>query len=92
MLSVYVLSYDSFVVRDNKKLFVYKWVKVGWQQVKAGMTSVPALPEDKPGEIVRYAIEERGYVLLKVMGDHRLRELTDTERESDIVKLRVPRI
>jgi len=92
MLSVYVLSYDSYIFKENQKLFIYRWVKVGWHQVKAGMSSVPMPPEDKPGEIVRYAVEDRGYLLFKIMGDGRLRELTDNEKKSDIVKLHIPRI
>ncbi len=92
MLNVFVLSYDSYVYRENEKLFVYRWTKVGQNQVNAGATSFRALPEDKPGEIVRYNIDGSGEVLLKIMGDGKLRKLTPDERDSDIVKLKVPRI
>ena len=92
MLSVYVLSYDTFTVVENIRLFVYKWVKVGWHQVHAVMTSVKTLPDHKTGEIVRYSVEDRGPILLKVLGNGNLRELTDDEKDSDIVQTQVPRI
>lgn len=92
MLSVFVLSYDSYVYRENEKLFVYRWIKVGQNQVSANATTFFTLPEDKPGEVVRYNIDGSGEVLLKVMGDGKLRMLTPDERDSDIVKLKVPRI
>jgi hypothetical protein len=91
-MSVFVLSYDSYVYRENEKLFVYRWIKVGRNQVSANATVFFALPENKPGEVVRYNIDGSEEVLLKVMGDGRLRRLTPDEKESDIVKLRVPRI
>ena len=92
MLTVFVLSYDSFVYRENERLFVYRWIKVGKNQVTANTTTFSVLPEDKPGEVVRYNIDGSEEVLLKVMGDGRLRKLTPDEKDSDIVKLRVPRI
>ena len=92
MISVYVLSYDDRVVHDDETLFVYRWVKVGWHQVKNGMSSVRAIPEDNPGDIVRYSIEDRGQVLLRVLGNGKLRELSKKEAESDIVKIKAPRI
>lgn len=92
MLNVFVLSYDSYVYRENEKLFVYRWIKVGQNQVSANATTFFTLPEDKPGEVVRYNIDGSGEVLLKVMGDGKLRMLTPDERDSDIVKLKVPRI
>lgn len=92
MLSVFVLSYYSFVYRENEKLFVYHWIKVGQNQVSTGATTFRVLPEDKPGEVVRYNVDGSEEVLLKVMGDGKLRRLTSNEKESDTVKLRVPRI
>jgi hypothetical protein len=91
-MNVFVLSYDSYVYRENEKLFVYRWIKVGRNQVGANATAFFTLPEEKSGEVVRYNIDGSGEVLLKVMGDGRLRRLTPDEKESDIVKLRVPRI
>jgi len=89
---VFVLSYDSYVYRENEKLHVYRWAKVGQNQVNTGATSFRTLPENKPGEVVRYNVDGSGEVLLKIMGDGKLRRLTPDERDSDIVKLRVPRI
>ncbi len=91
-MNVFVLSYDSYVYRENEKLFVYRWIKVGQNQASKNATTLFTLPEDKPGEVVRHNIDGSGEVLLKVMGDGKLRRLTSNEKESDIVKLKVPRI
>lgn len=92
MLPVYVLSFDSITVVDNTRLHVYKWVKVGSTQVKPGMEVRKTQPVEKPGDVVRYGLEDKGPTTLKVLGNGTLRELTDDEENSDIVKLRVPRI
>ena len=91
-MHVFVLSYDSYVYRENEKLHVYRWAKVGQNQVRMNATSFRVLPENKSVEVVRYDIDGSREVLLKVMGDGKLRRLTSDEEESDIVKLKAPRI
>jgi len=90
MLTYYVLSHDSHTVVDNERVNVYRWVKIGATQIKEGMTALYALPDDKPGAVVRYGIEGRGPVLLRVKGDGTLRELSNDETDTSIIQ--IPRI
>jgi len=92
MMTAYVLSYDGAIEIDGERLFIYRWVKVGWGQIKSGMSSRGIIPDDKTGEVVRYKIESKGETLLKILSDGRLRELTSLEKQSDNVKFQIPRI
>lgn len=90
MMNIYVLSHDGNLVVDNQRVNTYRWVRVSANQIMPGMTTVPVLPEDKPGTVVRYGIVGNGQVSLRVMGNGLLRELTDDEGETQTI--RIPRI
>lgn len=90
-MKVYVLSYDSYIYKNNEKLFIYRWVPVGWAQVKDGMTATKVIPDNKPGSLVTYSIEDKGQTLFRVMADGRLRTVTKEEMK-DHTMVQIPRI
>jgi hypothetical protein len=87
MIPVYTLSYDSYQYVDNEKVNVYKVVRVGWHQVKSGMSSWKAYPEWKTGEVIRVSLEDQPNVLMKVLGNGQLRELTEDEEKVATIQL-----
>ncbi len=89
-MKIYVLSHDDTLIVDDQRVNTYRWVNVSSNQVKAGMTATPVIPENKAGDVVRYGIEGKGHVTLRVMGNGLLRELSDDEEETQTIQ--IPRI
>jgi hypothetical protein len=89
-MKIYVLSHDGNLIVDGQRVNTYRWVNVGHHQVKEGMTSTPVIPDDKAGSTVRYGIEGKGHVTLRVMEDGLLREISENEAKTQTIQ--IPRI
>ena len=89
-MNIYVLSHDGTLIVDNQRVNTYRWVNVSQHQVKKGMTSTPVIPENETGSTVRYGIEGKGHVTLRVLGNGLFRELSENETETQTIK--IPRI